>query len=401
MTTSFGSARPVRHVLRSALSALILLPIGLATNALAQQTPFFTPGNLVILVEGCGVQGGTCTSVPNGTATGIGNSSVGGYGDNQAAPVTLFQFKPSTTASATFVNSLVLPQAASGANLPIAGEYGSSSEGGLQLSGQGQYLTLGTYGINATTFNVNPTAYGAAPSLALAQSGSLTGQTYTPIPRVATLVDAYGNVNSSSAIFNIFNLNNPRSVYTADGTTAYMSGQGASGDATSGVFYTPLGAVNNTPTAITGLDTTSNTVSQDTRFLTVYNGTLYVSVDTKGGSNNARSFLGTLGTPPATSLFNASAGPTQLVSANNAASPNSVSSAGKITLTASEANSVNASAVGSSVNLSPPASSSPTPTRCTSRTPATASRHPPPRHSATAACKSGSTPKPTAPVHGS
>jgi hypothetical protein len=353
MARFFGSAPSVRAIVRSILSASVLLPLALAHDARAQQTPLFTPGNLVVVVEGCGVYGGTCTSVANGTGTGIGNSSVGGYGDNQAAPLTLFQFAPTGTTSATYVNSLVLPQTGSGANLPLAGEYGSSSEGGLQLSGQGQYLTLGAYGINAATFNAAPTTYGAAPSLALAQSGSLTGQSYTPIPRVVTLIDPFGNVNSSSAIYNIFNTNNPRSVYTANGTTAYLSGQGASGDATGGVFYTPLGAVNNTPTAITGLDTTSNTVAQDTRFVTVYNNTLYVSVDTKGGSNNARSFIGTLGTPPATSLFNNSAGPTQIAMANNAPTPNSVSSAGKITLTASEANTVNASAVGSSVNLSP------------------------------------------------
>src|ERR1700690_2796660 len=89
------------------------------------QTTFFVPGNLVVAVEGCGVHGGTCTSVPNGTGNGTGNSSVGGYGDTQGAPITLFQYTPTGTASAAFVNSLVLPQNASGANVPISGEYGS------------------------------------------------------------------------------------------------------------------------------------------------------------------------------------------------------------------------------------------------------------------------------------
>ena len=85
-----------------ALACLTAIP------ALAQDSTFFTPGNLVVAVEGCGVHGGTCTNVPNGTGNGSGNSSVGGYGDNQAAPLTLFQYTPLGTTTAAFVNSLTL-----------------------------------------------------------------------------------------------------------------------------------------------------------------------------------------------------------------------------------------------------------------------------------------------------
>src|SRR5580704_9521283 len=104
-----------------------VLLVSLVTAAFAQEATTFTPGNLVVSVEGCGVNGGTCTTVPNGT----GNSSVGGYGDNQAAPFTLFQYVPTGTSSVAYVNSLVLPQSASGANVAVSGEYGSSSEGTL------------------------------------------------------------------------------------------------------------------------------------------------------------------------------------------------------------------------------------------------------------------------------
>src|ERR1700759_3126959 len=97
-------------------SALVLLAAtALSSSALADN--FFIPGNLVVSVEGAGVQGATS----------------GSYTDNQAAPLTLFQFAHNGTASATYVNSLVLPQTASGANHAFSGEYGSSSEGGLQL----------------------------------------------------------------------------------------------------------------------------------------------------------------------------------------------------------------------------------------------------------------------------
>jgi hypothetical protein len=369
---------------KSALStvALSLASFAFASSALcaradaqtacvqcAPGTTFFQPGNLVVLVEGCGVNGGTCTSIPSGNGTGgtgtpvgtnPGTSTTGGYGDNQGAPITLFQYAPTDTTSVQYVNSMVLPQTPSGANLPIAGEYGSSSEGSLSLSGAGQYLVFGAYGINAATFDAAPATYGAAPSLALAQSGSLTNQTtYTPVARTIVLVDPNGNVNSSTPIYNIFNTNNPRSVYTLDGVNAWISGQGNSPDLTGGVFYTPLGAVNNAPVAITGADTSANASNQDTRELKVYNGTLYVSVDSKEGSNNARSFIGTLGTPPATTLYQpvgpagGGAGPTQIPQAT--AAGKAISNAGKVQLTTATANNVNVSTVAAAktVNLSP------------------------------------------------
>jgi hypothetical protein len=334
--------------------ASLLLPLlaaALVPGAWAQ-TPTFTPGNLVVTVEGCGVHGGSCSSVPDGTGNGTGNSSSGGYGDNQGAPFTLFQYAPTGTSSATFVNSLVFPQIASGANLPFSGEYGSSSEASIQLDGTGRYLTVMAYGVNGTVFNASPNSYSPTANSALAQTSSLTGQSFVPVPRVLALVDAYGNINTSTAFYNVFNTNNPRSAYTLDGSTnVYISGQGASGDSTGGVFLGQIGKTNTAPTAITGLDTSSNTASQDTRFVQVYGNTLYVSVDTKAGSGNARSFVGTLGTPPATGLYNSAAGPTELNLANNASTPIAVTSAGKITLTSSETNGINTS--GTSVNLSP------------------------------------------------
>ena len=42
--------------------------------------------------------------------------------------------------------------------------------------------------------------------------------------------------------------------------------------------------------------------SQDTRTVQIYSNTLYVSMDIKSGSYN-RSYIGTLGSPPATSVF--------------------------------------------------------------------------------------------------
>jgi hypothetical protein len=342
--TIFGKLRPFVGVLgKTALTTALLVSL----PAFAQQAPLFTPGNLVVVVEGCGVIGGTCAGVANGTGTGTGNSSLGGYGDNQAAPMTLFQYSPMGTQSAAYVNSVVLPQTASGANFPVSAEYGSSSEGTLQLSGNDYYLAVMGYGVSVADFNANPPAYGAAPSNALAQSGSLTGQSYTPVARVIALIDAYGRVTSSTGIYNIFDTNNPRSVYTADGVTAaYVSGQGSGSDATGGVFYTALGAVNNTPTPITGLDTTGNTIAQDTRDVQIVNGTLMVSVDSKEGSGSNRDYIGTLGTagtPPTTTV----GAPVMLSGFGD------TKGHGQVTITSGTNNTGNGLNTGLQINLSP------------------------------------------------
>ena len=296
-----------------------------AIPALAQT---FTPGNLVVTVEGNGVEG-----APSGL-----------YTDNQASPLTLFQFSINGTSSATYVNSYVLPQTASGANSPVSAEYGSSSEGTLQLSGNGNYLTVMGYGVNADDFNGNPGSYSISPSnTALGQSGSMTGQTYTPVPRVVALIDANGDLDSTTALYNIFNGNNPRSIYTADGINLYVSGQGNSPDTTGGVFFTTLGS--GSATAITGLDTSSNTLAQDTRDVQINFNTLDISVDSKEGSNAARDFIGTLGSPASTSLYNSGAGPTQL--------PGFATSSGKVTITSGAPNTGNGLNAGKQINISP------------------------------------------------
>ncbi len=326
--------------MRRMFFAVALLP---TVPMLAQGT--FTPGNLVVAVEGCGVYSGTCGSVANGTGTGTLNSSVGGYGDNQAAPLTLFQFAPEGTTGAVFVNSLVLPQTPTGVNGPVSGEYGSSSEATLQLSGTGQFLSILGYGVNANAFNANPLQFGSTPG-ALGQSGSLTGQSYTAVPRVLALIDANGNVSSSTAVYNIYNTNNPRSVFSTSGTTAYFSGQGSGSDLTGGVFYVPVGVTTATPTAITGADTTNNTIAQDTRDVQIVNNTLYVSVDTKEGSGAARSYLGTLGTagtPPTSTV----GPPTMLNSFGN------TGGTGKETITTGANGNGNGLNAGLNINLSP------------------------------------------------
>ncbi|MES6447649.1 hypothetical protein U6W94_12210, partial [Cutibacterium acnes] len=66
-------------------------------------------------------------------------STVSGTTLNNASPITLKQLSLSNNGTtATAAGSLVLPQTTVGANWAISGEYGSSSEGFLQRSANGQ-----------------------------------------------------------------------------------------------------------------------------------------------------------------------------------------------------------------------------------------------------------------------
>ena len=319
--TSSRSPAPLLLISSAALT------LGWQAQACAD-TLTFAAGDLVVSAEGEGISGNT-------------------YTDNQAAPITLYQFAVNGTSSAASAGAMMLPTTSSGANWAISGEYGSSSEGSLQLSGNGQYLTIMGYGVNAQAFNASPTSYGTLTTdptkpTALGQSSSIPSTNYTAVPRVVALIGANGSVDTSTAITGIYNGNNPRSVYTQNGTSFYISGQGNSPDSTGGVYYAVKGATTATP--ITGNDTSSGASSQDTRMITVYNGQLYVSVDSKEGSGNNRDFIGTLGSAGSvpTSLANNGSGPTPLAG---------FSTKGQVVITSATANGINA--VGEQVNLSP------------------------------------------------
>lgn len=269
------------------------------------ETLKFYAGDLVVSIVGDGDGSGT-------------------YTDNQATPITLEEI----TTTGSIVGIMVLPQTTTIVNgtteYAISGEYGSSSEGYLQLSADGQSLVIGGYGVNAATYNDGGAAvYGNA---ALAQSTSLTGTEYTAVPRVIADISYTGTVDTSTALYDVYNTNNIRSVATADGTSFYVGGQGVKGDSTQGVFYAQDGA--NTATAI-------NTAT-DVRDVQILDGELYVSTDTKQGSGGTSniSLYDTLPTSATTG--------TVLPGID-----------GSVTLTAGQDNGINNADVGSSINLSP------------------------------------------------
>ena len=298
-------------------------------------------------------------------------SSYNGGGLDTAAPIVLQQFQlgaGGTTATAD--GTLTLPQVGSGNNSAISGEYGSASEGILQQSADGHYLTMMGYGVNATAFNTAPTAtYGSA---ALGQSTSLTpaNQTGTPVTTVARVVALIGSdasVDTSTALTGVFNMNNPRSAATVNGSSFYVSGQGVTGDGTGGVFYAQKGAT--TATAINANTTTPSgtpngtanpLTATETRVVEIVNtgsgNTLEVSRDfsPKGSPNDATDIR---------SLTNASGGlptsasgleATRIINPTASGTGSSLGgNTGSINLTVGLENGVNDSRVGKFVYLSP------------------------------------------------
>jgi autotransporter passenger strand-loop-strand repeat protein len=266
----------------------------------------FTAGDIVISVVG-----------------GADAAQTGVNADNAASPITLEEIDPETGA---IIGEMVLPQdsttlANGTVENPISGEYGSSSEGSLELSGNGQSLVIAGYGVNATTFNEGGIpVYGTA---ALAQSTSVEGGEYTAVARVVADISYNGTIDTSTALYDVFNGQNPRSVATVNGTVFYLSGQGVKGSTNQGVFVAQDGA-----SLATAIDTAT-----DTRTVEIYDGSLYVSVDSTQGPTDGIESYGTL--PSGAATFSLLAG------------------MGKVTLTAAQVNSVNAADVGQVVNLSP------------------------------------------------
>ncbi len=268
-------------------------------STIAQLTSF-TAGDLVVSVVG-------------------DDNDSADYTDNQGTPIVLEEIDPAT---GKIIGEMLLPQTASGAKSAYSGEYGSSSEGILQLSADGKSLVIAGYGINAATYNAGGAAvYGNA---ALAQTTSLTDQTqYTAVARVIADISYNGTIDTSTALYNVFNTNNPRSVTTVNGSVFYIGGQGVKGDTTQGVF-----AANDGASAATAIDTAS-----DVRTLEIYNGVLYVSQNSSTGTSNIASF----GDLP-----------------SGAATPTILSGIDlSVLLTAAQANVLNAGAVGTTVALSP------------------------------------------------
>jgi hypothetical protein len=195
----------------------------------------------------------TGTATPTATATpgpfSAGNLVIYRVGDgvanlvNTGSAVFLDEYAP----DGTLIQSVPLPTAASGANKQLIASGTATSEGQLTRSSDGQYLLLTGYGRD------------------LGGSGSISSTTAAAVPRVVGRVRFDGTADTSTALGDFADANNPRSATSTDGTDLWVAG--ASG-ATGGVRYTTLGS-----TTSTQLSTDSTNVRQ----VLVFGGQLYMS----------------------------------------------------------------------------------------------------------------------------
>lgn len=229
--------------LRHGALALTLCSLG-ATTAFAQTSPLI-PGDIVVTIYGK-----VNTPLANNT-----------YQDGDPTPISLAQFPMTISAgvdNGTPALLETLPNSGTGANVGIVGEYGSSSEGTILVSGDGLSLALGGYDGNADAVG-GP--YGdSGNGTALAQS------TCADVPRNGAVINiATGSVNTSTVLNDIYNTNNTRGIYTQNGTTMYLSGQGAGVGDEGGLYFTSVGNNNTTggsaPTGIFNVVST-RTVSE-------------------------------------------------------------------------------------------------------------------------------------------
>jgi len=195
----------------------------------AQAAPF-TGGNLVIYRVGDGV------SLLSSTGSVV--------------------FLDEYATNGALVQSIQLPVTQSGGNYPFVSSGVATSEGGLSLSADGQYLLLQGYATN------------------LSYSGtSLASSLSTIVPRVVGRADFNGNIDTSTILSNWATGNNPRSVVSTDGINIWIGGAGAGFGA--GVGYTTLGSNNFTTLNVIAGGVTNKPLN--VARLGIFDGQLYLS----------------------------------------------------------------------------------------------------------------------------
>jgi hypothetical protein len=126
---------------------------------------------------------------------------------------------------ASGANPLALPTAAQGAMAPLTFSGTASSEGGLSLSADGEYLVLA--------------GYGAVPGTATVASTSAAS-----VPRVVARIDGALAIDTTTQLNAAFDGNNVRGATSADGAGFWVSGNGSGG--TGGVHWVPFGTTSGT-----------------------------------------------------------------------------------------------------------------------------------------------------------
>ncbi len=172
-----------------------------------------------------------------------------------ATAVSLKEFNTTDT-NQSAVNSIALPTADSGSNQTLTQSGTAASEGALNLSADGRYLTLVGYDATPGTANV-------------------TGTTSATTNRIVARIDALGIVDTTTRINNAYSANNIRSAVTNDGSGFWVAGP------STGLTFVSYGSA--------GTSTTLNALNS--RVVNIFNGQLYTS--SGSGSNVGVNTVGT------------------------------------------------------------------------------------------------------------
>jgi hypothetical protein len=183
--------------------------------------------------------------------------------NSAAAPVFVNEYTP----SGTLVQSIPMPTSVNGSNLRLTDSGSATSDGYLNLSTNGQYLTL--------------TGYNAAVGTASVASTSTTGGSATV--RVVGRIDGSGNVDTTTSL-TAYSGNNIRSAITTNGTDIWTSGAAASGNP-GGVVYTTFGA--------SGTGTPLSSTILNTRVVDIFGSPSQLYVTSGSGSNKGVNTVGT------------------------------------------------------------------------------------------------------------
>ena len=169
---------------------------------------------------------------------GDGTTTLGSSG----ASVSLDEYSP----TGTLVQSVPLPTAGNGSNKPLVAGGTATSEGELTLSADGQYLMATGYDSSVGT-------------------SGLSASAAATVPRTVARVDSNTIVDTTTALTDFADANNPRSATSSDGTHLWVGG------AAGGVRYTTLGS--STSTALT------SSTFKNVREVSIVGGQLYTSAD--------------------------------------------------------------------------------------------------------------------------
>jgi hypothetical protein len=171
-----------------------------------------------------------------------------------SAPVFIDEY----TTNGVFVQSVPLPFKTNGSNKKFSVNGMSTTEGFLNLSPDGQYLTFGGYDAIPGVTGISTTATAS-------------------YNRVVARVTQNGTINTTTAITDGFSAGSIRSAATVDGTSFWTGGAGTGG----GTRYVTLGGT--TSTLVSAAPT-------NTRGTAIYNSQLYTS--SQSGTNIGISTVG-------------------------------------------------------------------------------------------------------------